>query len=213
MILKGAIFDLDGTLLDSMPLWDGIGAAYLKTKGLVPGPGLTEALAPLSLPQAAEYLRAGYGLRESQDEIVRQINALIADSYRYTLLPKPSAEPFLRRLKRQNVRMCVATATDRPLAEAALERLKLRDYFCGVVTCSEAGAGKDRPDVYRRALSLLGTEPARTVVFEDALHAVETAKAAGFPVAAVFDESAAGNREKIAALADWYLNSLTDWKD
>ena len=212
MILKGAIFDLDGTLLDSMPLWDGLGAVYLRAKSLVPEPGLTEALAPLSLPQAARYLKDGYALRESPDEIMRQLNALIEDSYRHTLALKASAEPFLCRLRRENVRMCVATATDRPLVEAALNRLKIADYFCGIVTCEEAGAGKDRPDVYLKALSLLGTGLSQAVVFEDAPHAVETAKAAGFRVAAVFDESAARDREKIAAAADWYLDSLTDWK-
>ena len=211
MRLKGAIFDLDGTLLDSMGVWDGAGEKYLARKGRIPAPGLREILRPMTMAETAEYFRKEYGVPGSIEDICGEINALIEDGYVNFLPMKEAAGEFLRKLKEHGVRMCVATATDRPLAEGALRRLGVEGFFRGILTCSETGCGKDRPDIFLKALALLGTAMEETVVFEDSLHAIKTAKAAGFKVAAVYDASADGNREEIRACADWYLGSFNEW--
>ena len=212
MKLEGAIFDFDGTLLDSMGVWDTLGSDFLRLRGIAAKPGLDRALAPLTLSQAAEYLKENYPLAEPPEALVRQINELLAGYYRDTLKAKEGVPALLKRMEAHGVRMYLATATDRPLVEAALKRLKLNRYFSGLVTCAEAGAGKDRPDIYRTALSRLKTKRSRTVVFEDALHAVRSARTAGFRVAAVYDESAAPDSGEIRRLADWYLDNINDWK-
>ena len=114
-------------------------------------------------------------------------------------------------LKARGVRLALATATDRPLAEAALRRTGLLPYFSCLLTCSEVGAGKDRPDIYFAALAALSAKREETLVFEDAVHAIETAKAAGFAVAAVRDASMEAQAPRIRALADLYLDALSDF--
>ncbi|KNZ43371.1 HAD family hydrolase [Acetobacterium bakii] len=212
MKLKGAIFDFDGTLLDSMKIWLTLGEKYIAWKGLPPASNLYEELKSLSLMEAARYFQKEYGIQNSEETIISEINALIEDEYQNTFLLKDSAEDFLKKLKNAKVKMCIATAMERSLVEATLSRLKIADYFCGVITCGEIGLGKDSPEIFFQSLELLHTSKNDTVVFEDARHAVETAKSAGFLVAAVYDQSAEEDKERIKAVADWYLNSFDEWE-
>ena len=210
MTLKGAIFDLDGTLLDSMGIWETIGDEYLLMKGCKPLPNLWEKLKALSMLQTAVYFKEEYGLQDSVEDICSQVNAMIEYKYSMEIQFKPTALSFIKKLDRLGVRMCIATATDRHLTEAALQRLDALEYFCGIVTCTEVGCGKDRPLIYERALELLKTEKDNTIVFEDALHGVETAKKAGFRAAGVYDASADGDREQIQRIANWYIRSFEE---
>lgn len=201
---RGAIFDLDGTLLDTMPAWATLGERYLRSQGIIPRPGLSETLRPLSMMQGAQYLRREYGLAHSPEDIIDGVKAIIRHVYEAEALPKPGAAAFLRRLAICQVRMCIATATDAALTRAALERCGLMAYFDGILTCDMVGAGKDDPAVYRAALSLLGTTRADTLVFEDAVHAMQTARADGFRVVAVQDASEP-SPDTARALAEIYL--------
>jgi HAD superfamily hydrolase (TIGR01509 family) len=212
MNFHGFIFDLDGTLIDSMKAWATIGESYLLWKGCTPAPGLLEVLKPMTLLQAARYFRCAYPIEETEEAIVEQIIRMMENQYRQSIPLKPFVQPFLEKSFQMGVKMCVATATDRNLAEAALERLNIRKYLCGLITCTEAGCGKDQPVIYQEALKLLGTNIEDTVIFEDALHAVKTAKAAGFNVAGVFDETMADDTEEIKAASDWYINSFDEWE-
>ncbi|CZQ85329.1 HAD family hydrolase [Trichococcus ilyis] len=212
MMLEAAIFDLDGTLLDSMPIWQGLGENYLLQKKVQPAPGLQDTLKTLSLQQAAQHFQTVYGLQEAEETIIAEIETLIADSYRYEIPLKAGAAEQLQSLQERGIKMCIATATERNLAESALERLDIRKYFSTVLTSSEVGAGKEDPRIYQRALEQLGAPIAKTIVFEDALHAIETATAAGFRVVGVHDETAAQDRERIEALTEQYIYSFSDWK-
>ena len=207
MKAEGAIFDVDGTLLDSMSIWDTIGADYLRSIGYAPRENLSEVLKNSSLLQAAEYYRHAYGVTQSIEEIMDGVNALLENFYRYDAPLKPGAAELLERLRRKKVRLCIATATDRYLVEAALDRCGVLSYFDGIFTCNEVGHGKDEPVIFEAALYFLGTEKIKTVVFDDALYAIRTAKKAGFPVAAVYDSHEEAQAE-IRALADLYLTDL-----
>ena len=210
MKLRGAIFDLDGTLLDSMSMWDTIGNEYLLAKGCIPAPGLREKIKTLNMLQTAVYFKERYGLQESVDEIVSQVNDMLADKYFRLIQLKPTVLPFIKKLNELGIKMCIATATDRPLVEAAIRRLECLEYFCGVVTCTEVGCGKDKPLIYEKALELMNTTKEDTIVFEDALYAVETAKKAGFLVAGVYDISSAGDWARIKQAADWHIHSFEE---
>jgi beta-phosphoglucomutase-like phosphatase (HAD superfamily) len=108
--------------------------------------------------------------------------------------------------------MCVATATDIRLAEAALKRLDIIDYFEDIITCGETGMGKDNPEFFLNALKVIATPISETVVFEDALYAIRSAKSAGFLVAGIYDESSSDDADEIKSLVDFYLNSYDQWK-
>ena len=187
-MIKGAIFDLDGTLLDSMFIWDTIGEVYLRSLDIEPRENLAEAFKTFTLEQAAEYYREHYGVALSVNEIVDGVNEMVAKLYRTKVTLKDGVREFLEALKSQGVKMCVATVTDRPIVEDVLNRLGIRDFFTEIFTCAEVGYNKETPHIYRAALKALGTKKDETVVFEDALHALMTAKNDGFPVAAVYDK-------------------------
>lgn len=204
MKINCAIFDFDGTLFDSMFLWECAGELYLRSLGKEPGPSLREDLRVFSLYQSACYFQKEYGLTLSAEEIMAGINKTIEDFYLYEVLPKPGVVDFLEELKGEGISLCIATASDRYQIEAALKRCALESYFEAIFTCSEVGCGKDEPVIFRRAMERFGAERSSTIVFEDALHAIRTAKKDGFLVAAVWDDSEK-RQEEIRALSDFYL--------
>ncbi|BFL47099.1 HAD family hydrolase [Lactonifactor longoviformis] len=210
--LKGAIFDADGTLLDSMYLWDALGNAYLNSRGITPRADLNAVLETLSLPEAAEYFRAKYGVKESAEEIIRGINRIIFCGYRDTVPLKPGVVKVLNSFSHMGIPMCVATSTDRPLIEAAFARNGILKYFQKIITCTEAGTSKRESKIYFLAADTLGTSPEDTWVFEDAYFAAQTAKNAGFHLAGILDPSEK-NQEKLAEISDIYLHSWDEWEE
>lgn len=211
MRLQSAIFDMDGTLLDSMHIWNHLASDLMRAQGYDPTPDLDEKVKVMSLRQGVEYCKRVYHLPQSPEEIEAMVAAQVEDFYRHRVTAKPGVEQFLSLLKMQGVWMYVATATSRPLAEDALRCAGLSDYFRGIVTCGEVCQGKDSPEIYERAMRRLQSNKRDTVVFEDALHAIVTAKAAGFRVAAVYDPSAEAEQPQIQAAADYYIRSFEDW--
>lgn len=206
--IKGAIFDADGTLLDSMSIWDTLGENYLRSKGKVPRENLRETFRDMSLRQAAEYYRQSYGLTESPEKIVEELNVMIASFYEKEAPLKEGAAAFLEELRRRNIKMCIATANDQSLIRSALDRCGVLSCFDFLLGCGQISAGKDEPDIYEEALVLLGTKKEETYVFEDALYALKTAKKAGFPTVGVADPSAVSEEEEIRKQADYYLCSF-----
>ena len=208
MRIRGAIFDVDGTLLDSMFIWDTIGEAYLRSIGYQPKENLNETFKNMSLHQAARYYQTEYGVTLSIDEIMDGVNAMLERYYRFEVPLKPGVAELLERLRQDGVKLCIATATDRHLVEAALDRCGVLSCFGEIFTCNEVGHGKDEPDIFEAALRFLGTRREETLVFDDALYAVRTAKEAGFPVAAVYDSHERSQAE-VRARSDLYLEDLT----
>ena len=208
MRIRGAIFDVDGTLLDSMFIWDTIGEAYLRSIGYQPKENLNETFKNMSLRQAARYYQTEYGVTQSIDEIMDGVNAMLERYYRFEVPLKPGVAELLERLRQDGVRLCIATATDRHLVEAGLDRCGVLSCFGEIFTCNEVGHGKDEPDIFEAALRFLGTRREETLVFDDALYAVRTAKEAGFPVAAVYDSHERSQAE-VRARSDLYLEDLT----
>ena len=208
-MLTGAIVDFDGTLLDSMFIWDTIGEDYLRTLGKEPHEDLKETFMTLTLEEAAEYYREHYKVTLSVTEIVDSINAMVEGIYRTKVTLKPGVMAYLRLLKERGVKMCVATVTDRYLVEDTLERLGILHYFCGIFTCAEVGYGKDKPIIYQKALEHLGTAKEETFVFEDSLFALETAKIDGFPTVGVYDMHES-RQEEMKRLADCYVRSFEE---
>lgn len=206
-MIKGAIFDLDGTILDSMFIWDTIPEDYLHSLGKEPKENLAEAFKTFTLEQAAEYFRNNYGIKLSIQEIVEGINNMVAEIYRTKVVLKTGVSDFLKRLQSAGVKMCIATVTDKLIVDDVLSRLNVRDYFSEIFTCAEVGYNKETPEIYRQALKHLGTPKTETVVFEDVLHAIKTAKEDGFKVAAVYD-SHEPKQAEMKEFSDYYITDF-----
>ena len=211
MRLQSAIFDMDGTLLDSMPTWRELGPTFLKEAGITATPEQDRMLHILADCDVIPYLREVCGLPWSQQEIIDQIIQRMETFYSSQVRPKPGLEKFLSILKMEGVWMYVATATHRRLTEKALKTAGIDHYFRGIVTSADAGNHKsESADIYEMAMRRLQSNKRDTVVFEDALHAIETAKAAGFRVCGVYDDSAREDQEAIRRIADYYITSFEE---
>lgn len=208
-MIEGAIFDLDGTLLDSMFIWDTIGEEYLRSLGIEPKEDLKETFKTFTVEQSACYYREHYGVTLSVEEIVNGINEMLENYYIKTVPLKTGVKEFLTKLQKHGIKMCVATVTDRYLTEAALKRCDVRNFFSEIFTCAQIGKSKDEPDIYRVAQAYLKTDKAKTIVFEDTLHALKTAKDDGFPVAAVYDIHET-NQDDMKMLSDFYIKDFSD---
>lgn len=180
---------MDGTLTDSMFLWDGIGFEYARSCGFEPREDFERVISDMSMNEAAEYIQQEYGLCVTAEEIRNGINRIAEPKYRDLVGPKKDIIPFLDELSRRGIPMAVATATDHHLVEMVLEKLDMLKYFKGVFTCGMVGASKFYPDIYEAALECLGTSKSETFVFEDAVYAAKTVKSSNFPLAAVYDPS------------------------
>ncbi|MBE6963849.1 MAG: HAD family phosphatase [Ruminococcaceae bacterium] len=211
MRLQSAIFDMDGTLVDSMAVWNDASARLLRARGIEPDPATQEKIMSLTLRQGVDYCRETYGLSETTDELMDMVMAHMEDFYTHHVELKPGVKKFLSLLKMEGVWMYIATNTDRRLVEIALKRTGIDGYFRGILTCAEVGAGKrDSAEVYERCMRRLQSNKKDTVVFEDAIHAIRTAKAAGFRVCAVYDAPAEDKQEEIRAISDYYIRSFEE---
>ena len=214
-MLKGAIFDFDGTLFDSMFIWDTAGEVYLRSIGTEPEEDLQKVLKPMSLIQSAIYIREKYAVELTVEEIMNGINRTVEDFYFHTVQPKEGVAAFLEQMKKQGVKMCIATATDRYQVEAALKRCGMESFFSEIFTCTDVGHGKDEPIIFQKALEYLGTPKANTVVFEDAYHAAKAAKDDGFITVAVYDSHETKQAE-LYSVSDCFIENFTQtehfWK-
>lgn len=211
-MIRGAIFDVDGTLLDSMAIWEDAGARYLKGLGIQGEEDLGKILFPMSLHEGAGYMKEKYGLKQNLSQIIEGVKETVKDYYLYEAPLKKGASSFLEKLSEKGVPMAVATSSEWDHIEAAFVRLNVKQYFKKIFTCSQVGAGKSKPDIYFAAAGCLGTEPRETYVFEDVLHAIETARNAGFRTTGVYDRFSNSDQKAIRQRSDIYLEDLTDFQ-
>ena len=210
-MIKGVIFDVDGVLLNSMPIWENLGELYLRSLGVEAEKDLGEILFTMSLEEGADYLISQYGLNKTLEEIVEGLNREVRDFYAERVPLKEGVREFLYEFNEKKIPMVIATSGDRKNTEAALRRLKVLNYFQGIFTCSEIGSGKNQPDIYLAAALQMDADPAETWVFEDAYHAIRTAKSVGFKTAAVYDKANDRYLAQIWNTADIYLPEFKDF--
>ena len=201
-----AIFDMDGTLVDSMVYWKNLASEYLRHKGVTEvSAEVLDKIKPMTMTESAALFIQEFQLEGSPEQIAEEMNAMMDQHYHTDIPLKVGVYEYLDQLHRSGTVMCVASATAEPLMEACLRRLGVADYFQFLLSCETVGAGKSRPDVYFAAAKRLGAEPEEIAVYEDALYAARTAKEAGFYVVGIYDDSASGHWDELKELADEWM--------
>ena len=208
--IKGVIFDLDGTLVDSMWVWSQIDVDYLKMKGYSMPENLRNEISHLSFSQTAVYFKENFNLDDPIEKISEDWHSMAFDHYANNVKLKLGVKDFLNSLKSFNIKIALATSNSIPLLEACLKNNGIYDYFDSITTTDEVSNGKDCPDVYLLAANKLGINPSDCLVFEDILPAVQSAKAANMKVIAVEDNDCVDSKEDLIKYADKYIYSFVD---
>ena len=211
--VKAAIFDMDGTILDSSEMWDTVAENVIMAWGYVPKPTIREDVLPLGFLDMAPYLKNEYKMSESIDEINDAIAQRTTTYYTKEAELKPGALELLKTMKAKGIKIALLTATSHIFAEPAMRLVGAWDLFDAAISCAEIGYTKYGPEPFQVALERLGTTVEDTWVFEDALYAVETAKGMGFRVCAIADSAAAFQWKDIQRTADCCMDEFGQWPD
>lgn len=206
----GAIFDCDGTLLDSMGVWREMESEFAHRAG----GELTEAdrdlLTTLTTPEAGRFFHEKFGLGSSADDVVRMVNEYMLNYYSTRAVARPGALSFVQGLSELGVRLSVASSSPVAFLRAGLAHTGFLPLLDAVVSVDDVGKPKREPAVYERAQSLMGTDAAMTWGFEDAVYAIGTLKRAGLHTLAVYDCDESGTFEELSAAADRTVRSFLE---
>lgn len=206
----GYIFDLDGTLLDSLWVWDEVDEIFLTRRGLTVTPDYKQAVAHMGAANTARYTIERFGLHETPEQIMEEWHTLAFEAYRDRVLLKPFVYELLEQLEKQQIQVAAATSSDRTLIEPCLKRLHIFDQFEHIMTVGEVGHDKSSPVIYQMAAARMGLSPAQCIVFEDILRAVQTAKSAGFFTVAVAEPRSSDDWPLLCQTADCCIQTFAD---
>lgn len=203
-MIEGAIFDLDGTLLDSMHVWDSLAVLYLESIGVKTRADAKAVYQTYGYMRAFDFMKNEYGVEVSREKYREGVGEILRVFYEEEVIAKPGVPEFLEKMRSLGVKMCIATATFEGMVEPAMKRLGLLDYFCGIFTCQTLKTHKTDPFIYRHSLEFLGTEKSKTPVYEDAHYAATTVKNDGFILVGISDINEP-KRGEVALLSDVFI--------
>ncbi len=207
---KGVIFDLDGTLLDSMHIWHDVDEEFFRRRNLKVTREYVEIIKNMHLKAAAVYTKEKYNIKEDVDEIVDEWLDLCAQGYLNNVDLKPGVYEYLKSLYDNGIKMAFATASEKVVCEGVLKKHGIFDFFDSFAYVSEINIGKTEPDIYLLAAQRIGISAEECVVFEDIIEGIRGAKKGGFIVCGVYDKSSENDTEEIKANADYYIKSFED---
>lgn len=179
-----SIFDVDGTILDSMEVWNTLASQYVQSLGMVPDKNLDEIVSDMSLEQSATYLKNHYKINKQEERIISEVLNFISDFYEYEVNLMPGFKEFVSHYDSINV---IGTSCDEELVKIALNRLAVLNYFEDIITCSKVNKSKNDPDFYLACAQVLKQRPEDIVVFEDADYCIDVARKVGFKVIKIKD--------------------------
>lgn len=213
MKIKGAIFDMDGTIIDSLmfwgEMWRDIGKRYLSIDDYCVDEELDRSVRTMLYCDAMELIRSSLNLPVEKDEFFRYGVEGLISFYKHVATVKPGTVELLEHLKKEGVKICVASATDLTYVRSALTHHGLIGYFESLHSCAELGVGKDKPDVYLKAIDALGLTPDEVCVFEDSYVALETAKSLGCHTVGLYDRYNFG-QDRLCAASEIYMSDGQD---
>ncbi len=207
--IKACLFDLDGTLVDSMHIWKDIDIDFLARFGYELPPTLQREIEGMAFKETAQYFQDKFHLPISIEEIMNCWNEMAFKKYSEEIDYKPGAFAFVKMLKEKGIRTAICTSNSRELVTAVGEHLGFKPYFDTIITSCEVGAGKPAPDIYLEAAGRIGVSPENCLVFEDIVVGLTAGKRAGMRLCAIEDPFSADQREAKKAMADYYIEDYT----
>ncbi len=208
--IDAVIFDLDGSLVDSMWLWKEIDIEYLGKFGIPLPENLQEQIEGMSFSETAEYFKEHFELPDSIQQIKDDWNAMAWDKYSHEVPLKEGVDEFLAHCREKKIRLGIATSNSRELVENVAAVHGLENYFSCIMTGCDVAKGKPAPDIYLAVAKELQVEPERCLVFEDIIPGIQAGKAAGMKVCAVEDAYSIAIKDEKAAMADYYIENFRD---
>ncbi|HHE37385.1 MAG TPA: HAD family phosphatase [Candidatus Cloacimonetes bacterium] len=214
MKFKAVIFDLDGTLIDSMGIWTQVDVEFLQRRNIsVPDDLFKDMKEGNSFIEVAEYFIRKFDLPDSPREIMDEWTEMVAEHYRKDVKLKHGAKEFLDFLKQNKIKMGIGTSNNEYLTRIVLEANGISEYFESIVIGKEEIKGKPFPDIFLKAAAELDVEPNDCLVIEDVLVGVQAAKNAGMTVYAIYDEFSEPDKNEIKRIADRYVGNFNQiWK-
>lgn len=203
--VKACLFDMDGTLLNSMHIWKDIDIEFLAMYGYELPPTLQKEIEGMSFRETAQYIQAKFNLPSTIEEIMDTWNKMAFQKYAEEIEFKEGAFAFIKMLKEKGIRTAICTSNSRELVNAVGEHLGFIPYFDTIITSCEVGAGKPAPDIYLEAARRLGASPEECLVFEDIVVGLTSGKRAGMRLCAVEDDFSIDQREAKKEMADYYI--------
>ena len=207
--IDAVIFDMDGSLVDSMWMWRAIDIAYLGKFGISLPENLQSEIEGMSFGETAVYFKEHFPIPDSLEEIKADWNRMAWDKYMYEVPLKQGIPEFLAGCSANGIKLGIATSNSRELVENVAKVHRLREYFTSIMTGCDVARGKPFPDIYLAVAEQLGASPGRCLVFEDIVAGIQAGKNAGMRVCAVEDSYSAQDREKRKRLADYYIEEYT----
>ena len=207
--ISAALFDMDGTIIDSRWMWRSIDIEYLGRFGIPFPEDLQASISGMSFSETAVYFKERFSLGDSLDKIKSDWNEMAFYKYTHEVPLKEGVSDFLRDLRSKNIACAIATSNSRELVDAVVGALGVKDDFGAIVTACEAGRGKPAPDIYLLAADMLGADPKECIVFEDIANGLYAGKAAGMRTCAVWDEFSEKDWEDIKEIADISIRDYT----
>lgn len=211
-MIESVIFDLDGTLIDSMGVWEKADRIFLAERGMEPTPGLEDELRLLTCGTAAEYLIQKFSLDMTVQQVNEAFRKLMTREYLEQIPPVEGAVEFVQKLYRQGIPLCVATATARPMAEGALRRLGIWDCMEFLITCDDLQCSKHDSTIFDYCVKRMGVSKEKTVVLEDSLHSIQAAKAGGYRVIGIYEAGSekSGDLPEIKKTCDYFVTGYEE---
>ena len=213
MSIRAAIFDLDGTLLDSLHVWEKVDADFLSGRGIAIPPDYVDAVGSMGFRDAAEYTITRFGLTDTPEDLMHEWNEMAVYEYGHSIRLKPHAEAYLRNLRQKGIKLAVATGLPRVLYAPALENIGITSLFDTVCGVEDAGRSKPHPAVFLLATSRLGVKPGECAIFEDDLAALAGAKRVGMRTYGVYDAASTSDWEAMQRIADGVVLSFAQAPD
>ncbi|MBN2222172.1 MAG: HAD family phosphatase [Vallitaleaceae bacterium] len=202
---KAVIFDMDGTLIDSMWLWKSIDIEYLGKHNIEFPHDLQKEIEGMSFSETAHYFKKRFAIQEDVEEIKKEWNEMAAHYYSTKVTLKEKALDFIHALRDNGVKIGIGTSNSKELAQLIINRFEMKHLFDSVRTSCEVEKGKPHPDIFLLVASDLGVEPEACVVFEDVPNGLMAARRAGMRSVAIYDDFSSHMKEEKVELSDIYI--------